>query len=211
MSSAVKLRLPFSPSTLHPPYLALPPPPSPHRAHRRFIVTGPPSLLSWSSFSPTLALGAHPRPPSRSLRPTMIPRPTRLTSQRPSVAPLQRRFESLTHKEVFSERNPDLPLYALREAAAAGASSSSSTSSSSRLPARKRNTNPLLEYEVPQSDDPLRRTERRSPAAVFGARKMPRISIPSELENKLERLVGRTFFRFLSFHPLSPLASTWLD
>lgn len=39
---------------------------------------------------------------------------------------------------------------------------------------------------------------------------MPRISIPSELENKLERLVGRTFFRFLSFHPPSPLASIWL-
>lgn len=48
----------------------------------------------------------------------------------------------------------------------------------------------LQEYERPLPE--IRRADRKSPAAVFGQKKMPAISIPSELENKMERLFGGT-------------------
>lgn len=50
-----------------------------------------------------------------------------------------------------------------------------------------------LEYDRPEHVEVERRAERRSPAAVFGTRQMPTISLPSELENKMERLFGSEF------------------
>ncbi|CED82391.1 Predicted UDP-galactose transporter [Phaffia rhodozyma] len=45
----------------------------------------------------------------------------------------------------------------------------------------------LMAYDVPEQDVE-RREDRRSPAAVFGTKKMPTVELPSELENKLDVL-----------------------
>lgn len=48
----------------------------------------------------------------------------------------------------------------------------------------------LLHYE--HDTTPVeRRAERKSPAAILGEKQMPAISLPSELENKMERLFAR--------------------
>lgn len=49
---------------------------------------------------------------------------------------------------------------------------------------------PPIPWHYPDGPEAHRRAERRSPAAVFGRKKMPAISLPSELENKMERLWG---------------------
>jgi hypothetical protein len=109
-----------------------------------------------------------------------------------SIKHQSRSYETLTTAEIFSTSNPDH-----RGGPSAGTLQPADLARRNRL--KSSSSQQLATYIEPESDDALRRAERRSPAAVFGARRMPRIAIPSELENKLERLVGRTYASLLPF------------